>query len=256
LPNACHAWHVRWFGAGVLALSIASCGRTGLDPGDVEQHEVGTGGTAGNPMLPVAGTGGRTGDVPDAEPPPDAGTDAEPPPPDGEPPPDAEPDAEPPVDAEPPLDAGTGPGPDTGPEPCMPITEACNGTDDDCDGVVDEIAPEPCPDGGFSYCIAGTMSACPRRCEVCVPGGVRICQNSFCTFWGEQECTGDGQGFGSCREREVPPECASVAKKHKNSPELERCCLANGYCCLDMWDLDGDGSRSDLLGNCEQVRCD
>jgi hypothetical protein len=180
---------------------------------------------------------------PDAEPPPDAEPDAEPP--------DAEP---PPVDAEPPRDAGTGPEPL--PDPCVPAPETCNGADDDCDGIVDEIPPTACPGGGFRYCIAGAVSACPRRCEVCVPGGVRICQNSFCTFWGEQECTGDGQGFGSCRERQVPPECAAVAQKHKNSPELERCCLDNGYCCLDMWDMDGDGSRTDMVGNCSQVRCD
>jgi hypothetical protein len=195
---------------------------------------------------------------------PDAGVDAEPPP-DAEPdaPPDAEPDAEPPpdadppVDAEPPSDAGTGPGPvEPGPDPCVPGPEACNGTDDDCDGVVDEIPPVACAGGGFRYCIAGTMSACPKRCDVCVPGSVRVCQNSFCTFWGEQECTGDGLGFGSCRERRVPPECASVASKHQSSPELEQCCLDNGYCCLDMFDLDGDGNRSEVLGNCSQVRCD
>jgi hypothetical protein len=249
LPNACHATFVRWFGAGILALAIASCGRTGLEPGEEEQQPLGSGGSAGASMLPMAGTGGKPPDMPDAEPPPpDAGLDAEPPP-------DAGLDAEPPPDAEPPSDAGTI-DPEPGPDACVSSAETCNGVDDDCDGIVDEIPPVACADGGSQYCIAGTMSECPRRCEVCVPGGVRICQNSFCTFWGEQECTGDGQGFGSCRERQVPPECAAVAKKHKNSPELERCCLDNGYCCLDMFDLDGDGSRTDMVGNCNQVRCD
>jgi hypothetical protein len=223
--------------------------------------------------------GGTLGDVPDAEPPPDAGPDAEPPrdaEPDAEVPdaelpdadlPDADlPDAELPdadfPDAQAPSDSGTGPGPDPdpdpdpGPEPCVPSTEVCNGADDDCDGVVDEVPAEACQGGGFRYCIAGTMSECPRRCEVCVPGGVRVCQNSYCTFWGEQECAGDGQGFGSCRERRVPPECDATARKHQSSPELEQCCLDNGYCCLDMHDLDGDGNRSEMLGNCSQVRCD
>jgi hypothetical protein len=90
---------------------------------------------------------------------------------------------------------------------------------------------------------------------VCRPGGVRICQHSFCTFWGEQECAGDGQGFGPCRERHPPPECAGIAQTHKSSPELEQCCLDNGYCCLDMFDLDDDGNSSELLGNCDDVTC-
>jgi hypothetical protein len=69
--------------------------------------------------------------------------------------PDAEvPDAEPP-DAEIP-DATVAPEPiEPGPRPCIPHVEICNGVDDDCDDIVDEVPPEACSGGGMSYCIAG-----------------------------------------------------------------------------------------------------
>lgn len=139
--------------------------------------------------------------------------------------------------------------------PCEPSPEACNGRDDDCNGAVDDLPAQACPGGGSRFCVAGRLSECPKRCEVCVPGSVRICQNPFCTFWGEQECAADGQGFGSCREAEPPPECAGIAKKHQNSRELERCCIDDGYCCLDEHDLDGDGNRREMLGACGDIAC-
>jgi len=138
---------------------------------------------------------------------------------------------------------------------CDPTPEVCNGADDDCNGRVDEVPAVACEGGGFQHCIAGQLSACPRRCETCVAGSVRICQNAYCTFWGEQECAADGQGFGPCREEQPPPECAGIARRHKDSPELEQCCIDNGYCCLDSHDLDDDGNRGELLGNCASVTC-
>jgi len=245
-PNACHPWRVRWFGVGVLALLVVNCGRTGLDPYDLEEEAIESGGTTGNPrnVPPIQSDAGVDAEVPDAEVP-----DAEIP--------DAEiPDAEIP-DAETPDATVVPPDPvDPGPDPCRPATETCNGKDDDCNGVVDEIPPDACPGGGARYCIAGAMSACPRACEVCRPGGVAICQHSICTFWGERECAADGQSFGSCRERPVPSECAEVARKHQASPELERCCLDHGYCCIDMFDFDADGNQTEFIGNCDALRCD
>ena len=134
--------------------------------------------------------------------------------------------------------------------------EICNGLDDDCNGQVDDrIAPVPCPGGGQRLCVAGRSSDCPRRCDVCQPGSRRVCQVAFCDFWGVQSCAADGQSFGLCRESRVPAECAAIAKSHKRSADLERCCLDNGYCCLDEFDLDGDGIKTEMLGRCDAVRC-
>jgi hypothetical protein len=158
--------------------------------------------------------------------------------------------------------AGTAPiqgGSTQGSEPsepvCEPRAESCNGRDDDCNGAIDDLPAEPCDGGGFRCCIAGRPSECPERCEVCVPGSARVCQNSFCSFWGEQQCAADGQGFGRCRELEPPAECRAVAKKFEDSRELEQCCIDNGYCCLDQFDLDGDGNRGEMLGACQDVAC-
>jgi hypothetical protein len=138
---------------------------------------------------------------------------------------------------------------------CTPAPETCNGIDDDCNGQVDDLPAQACPGGGFQYCVAGKLSSCPKSCEVCVPGSVRVCQNSYCTFWGEQECTADGQGFGPCRESTPPRSCAAIAAKEKDSKELEQCCIDDGYCCVDSHDLDGDGDRHEMIGACEGVRC-
>ena len=138
---------------------------------------------------------------------------------------------------------------------CTPQSETCNGRDDDCNGAVDDLPAQPCPGGGFRFCVAGRMSECPRRCDVCVPGSTLICQNSFCSFWGEQQCTADGQGFGHCMEADPPVQCRALAKATHDSPELEQCCLDNGFCCLDAHDLDHDGDRHEMLGNCKDVAC-
>jgi hypothetical protein len=115
--------------------------------------------------------------------------------------------------------------------------------------------PIPCPGGGFQYCVVGHYSDCPTRCTVCIPGGKRVCFNTFCNFWGGQTCTADGQSFSPCAEGEPPPQCAALAKSQSNSPELEQCCIDQGYCCKDEFDLNHNGSTSDSIGPCASVSC-
>ena len=152
--------------------------------------------------------------------------------------------------AAPPPD-GSSPGPVT----CQPTTEICNGVDDDCNGEIDDLLPIPCPGGGSRYCVAGRWSACPERCEVCLPGSERVCFLSYCLYWGTQACTADGKSFGPCREDKPPAECDAIARAHQDSSELEQCCVDNGYCCADTHDLDSDGNRSEFLGRCDEVTC-
>jgi hypothetical protein len=213
-------------------VAVGACARTGLDAWDLPAFEDGglaTGGSGGSLFPLDASTAGMPPDASDGALPLDAATDG--------------------------MTDPTVPPDPNDPNPCTPKPESCNGADDDCNGQVDDLPGEPCAGGGFRYCIAGRLSACPQSCEVCVPGSVRICQNSYCTFWGEQECAADGQGFGPCRERRPPPRCDSIAKRHQSSPELEQCCIDDGYCCLDQHDLDHDGNRNEMLGACDGVRC-
>jgi hypothetical protein len=159
-----------------------------------------------------------------------------------------------PVDL-PPEGAPPPPPPDAGPV-CHPQPETCNGVDDDCDGKVDEgLPPIPCPNGGERYCISGKYSECPRRCEVCVPGSERECFTTFCTFWGTEACASDGRSFGPCKETHVPVACQPLTDQAQHSPELEKCCIAQGLCCLDEFDLDNDGDHTDMLGRCDSVTC-
>ena len=215
LPIVCQAKRSRGVAA-VLLLCAVACARTGLDPGEL-------------------GDGSPTGGAPIVEPLPTSGMPA--------------------MQMPAMQTGGVSPVPMGEPAPCVPSPEACNGRDDDCNGAVDDLPAEACPGGGFRYCVAGRLSECPRRCEVCVAGSVRICQNSFCSFWGEQECAADGQGFGNCREAQPPPECRATAQKFEDSRQLEQCCVDNGYCCLDQHDLDGDGDRGEMLGACGDIAC-
>ncbi|HVU50196.1 MAG TPA: hypothetical protein VHL80_05900 [Polyangia bacterium] len=162
------------------------------------------------------------------------------------PPPPPPPTPPPPPPPPPPVDAGPA---------CHPQPETCNGLDDDCNGKVDDgLPPIPCPNGGERYCVSGAYSECPRRCEVCVPGGQRECFTAYCTYWGTQTCASDGRSWGPCKESLVPAECKAITDTAKYSAELERCCVAQGLCCRDDFNLDGDGT-TEMVGRCDSVTC-
>jgi hypothetical protein len=103
--------------------------------------------------------------------------------------------------------------------------------------------------------VSGAYSACPQRCDVCVPGSERECFTTFCSFWGTQACASDGRSFGPCKEALPPDSCKAVTDQSKYTAELEKCCIADGLCCLDEFDLDGDGDTKDMLGQCDSVTC-
>jgi hypothetical protein len=90
---------------------------------------------------------------------------------------------------------------------------------------------------------------------VCVPGSEVACYTSYCTYWGTMACASDGLSWGGCKEAKVPTECQAVANASMDSVALERCCIAQGFCCLDSYDLNGNGDTKDLIGNCDSVTC-
>jgi hypothetical protein len=204
-----------------LVCAVSGCGRTALEP--YQQNASDAGGTDHPRDLPADKMDAPRDMAPDL--PVERAPDLPPPPPDA------------PV--------------------CVPTTETCNGVDDDCDGMIDDNLPAiPCPNGGARVCVGGHYSDCPRRCQVCVPGSKRTCITSFCTFWGNQECASDGMSFGPCKEAPPPPECAEVASQMQRSPALEDCCIKHNFCCVDEFDLDNDGDRTEMLGRCESIVCE
>jgi hypothetical protein len=115
--------------------------------------------------------------------------------------------------------------------------------------------PIPCPGGDFQYCVAGEYSACPQRCGLCIPGSEQVCFISYCHNWGIQTCTADGLAFGYCQEQSPPSACESIADNDKASAALEQCCIDNGYCCDDQFDLNGNGTTGEPIGQCSGVTC-
>jgi hypothetical protein len=235
----------------IVCVALAGCSRSGLFWSETSDDD-GYGSTQGDSALGDAAPPTFDGAVPptsasDAALPPPAGPDAAPTAP------TSGPDPTTPV---PTTDPPTMPPPTTPPPGCVPHEEVCNGVDDDCDGQIDELQGVPCPGGGTRYCIAGRLSECPRRCETCMPGSERVCFLSYCTFWALQTCTADGRGFSACREETVPNECRHAVHGTRKTRELEQCCLDNGYCCMDDFDLDEDGITREMIGQCDEVRCD
>jgi hypothetical protein len=143
------------------------------------------------------------------------------------------------VDAAPPLPAA----PPSAP-PAAPPADPCA-----------DMPPIPCPGGGFEYCIAGQYSACPKRCGMCVPGSQQVCFISYCHSWGVQTCAADGLSFGYCQEQSPPLPCQSIADTNHASAALEQCCIDNGYCCQDQFDLNKNGTTGEPIGQCSGVTC-
>lgn len=146
--------------------------------------------------------------------------------------------------------------PDPPPE-CEPEDEICDGEDNDCDGEIDEdIPPEPCEVSGSSRCVMGRWSECPDVCVGCVPGTVRQCFDAYCTGWGVQTCNESGNNWNSCQEASVPNVCDDGGGWVPTQPSTGQCCVDEGFCCQDYWDLDADGETDDSVGTCYGIDCE
>lgn len=87
---------------------------------------------------------------------------------------------------------------------------------------------------------------------LCVAGAWRYCDTPTYCRWGIQHCAPSGLRWGACVETSPPVECNGESWY---SPEAETCCVEQGFCCQDMWDLDMDGDTWESLGDCTDIVC-
>ena len=73
-------------------------------------------------------------------------------------------------------------------------------------------------------------------------------------LWGLQYCASDGTVWERCDEVVIPTQCAAI--DYWYSPAAQACCVDNGFCCQDVWDLDGDDNVIEELGDCIDIVCE
>jgi hypothetical protein len=120
----------------------------------------------------------------------------------------------------------------------VPTDEICgDGVDNNCDGRVDED------------CFSGEDGC------VCTPNAWRYCDTPDYCLWGKQVCDEDGMAWGPCLETtDIPAACAAISEWY--SPAAQACCVAQGRCCQDMWDLNFNGDTWESLPDgCPQIEC-
>jgi hypothetical protein len=87
---------------------------------------------------------------------------------------------------------------------------------------------------------------------LCEPGACRVCGAPGGRRWGRQRCAADGRRWERCVEAEPLEECRLAGTYTEIA---QRCCVANGFCCQDAWDADGDGDLHDSVGDCDEGGC-
>ena len=107
----------------------------------------------------------------------------------------------------------------------VPTTDACNGLDEDCDGIVDDAAScdlgTTCQ-GGRCVCTSNNE---PRCNEVCCPSGETCCKGSCCPVGRCNSTCGCGQKY--CPGQGILPSGT--------------CCPDNGVCYIDCGPFGSPG---------------
>ncbi len=127
------------------------------------------------------------------------------------------------------------------PGTCTPPPEVCgNGTDDDCDGLVDSAQPS---------------------CWSCTPGQTRSCTTS-CGSTGSQSCDGSGQWPGSCNppgencNNGTDDDCDGlVDDRDFDCPGPQHdCTTTEGNTCNGDWGYGDQCDPADDTGGCSAAR--
>ena len=163
----------------------------------------------------------------------------------------------------------------------LPTTESCNGIDDNCDGIVDNVAMgsttdnttwgTACGDGGIdlgdaSFCASSSWQ-CVDRAAQCVQAGVLVaaapevcdCRDNNCngTTDGPSELVGCGTGGSAC----LPFPFCQCAKPCGNGADIqcrlgEFCATPTGssqsFCVTDPCTRT-DAPRCDMVGGQKQI---
>ncbi len=147
--------------------------------------------------------------------------------------------------------------------PCIPAKEACNGVDDDCDGLTDEAtcpAQGPCTtaacDGAAGVCKSAPLPngvTCDADSDVCTQGDA--CQAGVCVAGGKLGC----DDFNPCTQDSCAPTsgCQHAAANGAPCDDNDVCTV--GDACKDNGCVAGlpkvcTGTTACLLASCKPTQ--
>lgn len=125
--------------------------------------------------------------------------------------------------------------------------EVCNGTDDNCDGAVDEGNPgggAACGTGQLGVCAAGTTvcSGGKIHCNQSVPAGAEVCNDGL-----DNDCNGaiDNGCASACAHNKC---VTGVALASNCEPCVTQVCAVDSFCCTTSWDSICVGEVTSVCG--------